>query len=137
MVEEKVGVVRSRLKGTDFDLFFTPTRIVAVKTGSILLWGLLVGGIGQGIAMHLSRKRSQQLRELTIESLVTSDKKNFHVAYENISKVDLKKPSGLAMGKLTVHADVRTLKFILLEKKQFETDKEVIEKVFKDKVALS
>jgi hypothetical protein len=134
MAEEKIGVVRSRLKGNDFDLFFTSTSIVAAKTGSISMWGLLLGGIGQAIAMHFSNKKSQQIRDLTIESLITSDKKNFIVIYENISRVELKKPGGLSAGKLIIDADLQKYKFLLLEKKQFKNNKEIIEKTLGEKV---
>lgn len=137
MAEEKIGVVRSRLGGVDFDLFFTPQRIVAAKTGSVATWGALLGAIGQGIAMHFSKKKSQQLRELTIESIASSDKKNFDILYKNITRSELKKPGGLSTGKLIINTGEKKHKFLLIVKKQFENDKEIIEHCLEDKVTLA
>lgn len=137
MSEEKKGVIRSRLAGVDYDLYFTETRIVAAKTGSVTGWAVMFGALGQGIAMYLSKKRSAQLRELTIESILGSDKKNFVVAYEEITRVELKKPKALSVGKLTINSGEKVRKFLLMEKKQFDSDMDVVTKCLPDKLEIT
>ena len=134
--EEKMGIIRTRLGSEDFDLYFTSTRILAVRIGSIVGWSLLLGAIGQGIALYLSNKKSKQLKELTLESVETSHKRNFSLSYEDILQVELKKP-GLFVGKLTIHTHDKKQKFLLMQKKQYDTDKSIIEKCLKDKLNIS
>ncbi|MBN1575611.1 MAG: hypothetical protein JW913_03610 [Chitinispirillaceae bacterium] len=136
MAEEKIGVVRTKLKGTDFDLYITTERIVAAKTGSVVMWGAFFGAIGQGLAAYFSKKKSAQLRELTIESIATSDKNNFTYALSAIDRAQLKKPGKLSAAALSLDHDGKTTKFTLMEKKQFEQDKEVFEKGLGEKLQM-
>jgi len=135
MAEEKHGVVRARLGTTDFDLFFTNERVIAAKTGGMMGWALALGAIGQAIAAHLSKKKSEQLRDLSLESVVTSDSKNFCISHDDVLRAELKKPKALSVGKLTINTGSKAYKFLLMDKKLFDLDETVIKQCFGDKVA--
>lgn len=137
MAEEKLGMVRTKLGTVDYDLFFTEKRIVAAKTGSTAGWAALIGVIGQIIAMHYSKKKSQQLSQLTIESIMTSDKKNFDIPYEIIDSAEVKKPGALSVGKLILNSNGKKRKFLLTEKKLFDSHQEIFEKCINDKIQAS
>lgn len=136
MSEEKLGVVRCKLGATDYDLFFTPQRVVVAKTGNSLMWAALLGAIGQAIAAHMSKKRSEQLRDLTIESILSADRQNFHIAYEDVVRAQVKKPGGLMAGKLTIDTGAKAHKFILADKKMFVDDHDVVQRCLGSKLVL-
>jgi hypothetical protein len=46
----------------------------------------------------------------------------------------LKKPKGLFAGRFNVNSAAKNYKFVLSQKKEFENDKDVIEKCLKDKL---
>lgn len=137
MAEEKLGMIRTKLGTVDYDLFFTEKRIVAAKTGSTAGWGALIGVLGQLIAMHYSKKKSEQLSKLSIESIMTADKKNFEINYTDIVNAEVKKPGTFSIGKLIINTGVKKHKFLLNEKKLFNEHNEIFQKCLSSKIQAS
>jgi len=135
MSEEKLGMVTSRFGTSDFALFFTPAKIVAAKTGSSLMWASMFGALGQSISSHLAKKKATKLSDLTLDSIVSSNKKNFCINCEDVVRAEVKKPNFFMTGKFIVDTGKKKFKFLLMDKKDFDLAKNVISKSLGDKVA--
>ncbi|KMQ52242.1 hypothetical protein CHISP_0923 [Chitinispirillum alkaliphilum] len=134
MSEERRGIVRAKLGFCDYDLFFTDKRILCAKTGSTGGWNALFGVIGQGIATHMSNKRSEQLEELTLKSIETSDKKNYSLTYEGILRAQLMPKGALSTGKLIINDGTKEFKFIFRDKKKYEENCDIILACLEEKI---
>jgi hypothetical protein len=118
-------------------LYFTTNRLLVTKTASGLAWGAAFGVIGAGIAKHNASKRSESLRELSPDSILSSDKKNYDIQYTAISKVEMKKPSMLSKCVLRVYTiDNKKHFFLLDDKKDFGNQFNLVNSVLSSKLSV-
>jgi hypothetical protein len=75
-------------------LCFTENRLIVSKTGGkgkALGVALAFGAIGSGLAARSEKKKREELKKLTPESVLKADKNNFAIPHSNIVRMEMKK----------------------------------------------
>ena len=118
-------------------LFFTPNRVIVAKSGSTYGWGFAFGAIGEGIAQHAAKKRMEEIKQLSVESILNENKKNFGMSYVEIDKVEIKKPGKLSGAKISFFTNTKKYDFLISEKKDsFDTQVDLIRSMLSSKTIL-
>jgi uncharacterized membrane protein YqgA involved in biofilm formation len=116
-----------------WDLLFTDRRLICarlVNSGSAVLWG---GVIGYGISERMQKKKREELVLKDLDDILVSDKKNFEIPYETISRVELIR--GAFNGKLKIIEDNGNVLKFLIKNKEFEPGFYYLGAVFGDRFA--
>jgi hypothetical protein len=118
MGEEVLGIIDT---GRWYELlFFTQTRIVVAKTTR---GGLgFLGVIGIAVADYSRKKKSDELKKLSLESVLEADKRNFFIPYSSIQKVEMKKRRTVSQINIIVD---QKLDRSMMKKKDKTTGKDV------------
>jgi len=133
-VEKVLGGIEVSKGGTYYGLYFTPNRVIVAKTGgfpwlwAILLVGLLLGAL---IRSRRAKKKFRELSELSSQSILMADKKNFGILYPDITRVEMKK------NKIIILTNREKHKFGILRKKEFEDYVNLIRSVLPNKTFVS
>ena len=130
MQEEIIATIEMKKEQA---LFFTPTRvIVATLVGKGTSTGMKVGlGWAGRIAVSEMRKhRLEELSQVSPESILTADKKNYAIPYEETTKVELGK-------KLRIFAGPKKHEFKLSKGKERENYANALRPVLGDKLFVS
>lgn len=141
MSEEILGTINVRKqKFGGFDQFllcFTPKGIIAAKAGgSGMGTTMAFGAIGTAVRQHAAGKKVEELKELSAESLLTSDKANFEIPYSDVTKVEMKKGGIMTNSMLRVSTPKEEYKFHITEKKLFDDQVNLIRSVLPDKLSM-
>ena len=122
---------------TYYGLYFTPKRAIVAKTAGVpWIWVLVSLFIGALIRGRRAKKRFKELSELSPESILTADKKNFGILYPDITRVEMKK--GTFRSKIEIILTSREKhKFYILKKKEFEDYVNLIRSVLPNKTYVS
>jgi len=89
MSEKVFGIIKVNRGNTRETLFLTPDRVIVARTSGG--FGGMFGGIGAVISEYKGKKKEKEYLELSPESVLTADKKNFAIPKSEITKVELKK----------------------------------------------
>jgi hypothetical protein len=79
------------------NLYFTSNRVIVAMLGkedSLIWWGLggLIGGfIGGAVAAEKVKRRFEEYKNLSSESILKADIKNFAIPYAEVTKIETKK----------------------------------------------
>ncbi len=126
--EQITGVIEGCKHGFPagtYTLFITAQRIIAAKTGGITAnltgagaaTGGIVGGLlGAGIDAHTRGKMSKKTAEyysMSMEQMLTKNKKNFAMYLANIQSVELKAPGFLGQGEIKFRVGGKDKRFML------------------------
>jgi hypothetical protein len=141
MGEEILGTIyagKQKFSGVDqFLLCFTPKRIIVAKAGgSGLGTAVAFGGIGAAVRMRAASKRARDLKKLSVESLMKTDKANFEIPYSDITKVEMKKGGMMTASVLRVSTLKDEYKFNPVEKKLFDEQVNLVRSVLSDKLSI-
>jgi len=122
---------------TYYGLYFTPKRVIVAKTAGVpWIWVLVSLFIGALIRGRRAKKRFKELSELSSESILTADKKNFGILYLDITRVEMKK--GTFRSKIEIILTSREKhKFYILKEKEFEDYVNLIRSVLPNKTYVS
>lgn len=60
------------------------------------------------------------MKKLSVESILTADKKNFDIPYIEVNKVEMKKPGMLSGGIIKIFTNTKKYQFVLQNKKSYE-----------------
>lgn len=141
MNEQILGFIKCEAMGKYYDLYFTSNRMIAAKTASPIGWfiafGAIVGAIGAGIAKLTAKKRSEQLKNLSAESIFKADKKNFEIPYAEITKVEMKKAGIISEAKISIFTHTKKYVFIMWKKKEFDAYESLVRSVLPDRLSIS
>lgn len=138
-VEKVLGGIEVAKGTTYYGLYFTPNRAIVAKTGgfpwlwAILLVGLLLGAL---IRSRRAKKKFRELSELSSQSILMADKKNFGIPYPDITRVEMKKRSFLR-SKIDILTSREKHEFYILRKKEFEDYVNLIRSVLPNKTFVS
>ena len=140
MSEEIKGFIKTMAVGLGnqyCDLYITTNRLIVAKTGSTLGWSVAFGAVGGAIAQHGAKKRAEALRELSPESILSADKKNYDISYATISKVEMKKPGMLSGGQIRIFttSDKKHV-FAIQDKKAFDDYVNLVNSVLSTKLSV-
>lgn len=94
--------------GTYYALFFTSRRLIAAKVG-----GQLKDMLGP-VALREYAEKAEELKEVSIESVLKADKDNFEIPYTDITHIEVKK----AGWKDKLVSDMRTIGTITIKEKE-------------------
>ncbi|MCK4474748.1 50S ribosomal protein L32, partial [Candidatus Bathyarchaeota archaeon] len=133
-VEKVLGGIEVSKGETYYGLYFTPNRVIVAKTaGFPWLWAILLVGIllGALIRSRRAKKKFKELSELSSQSILTADKKNFGILYPDITRVEVKK------NKIIILTNREKHKFGILRKKEFEDYVNLIRSVLPNKTFVS
>jgi len=135
-------------------LCFTPGRIIVAEMGSFTPvgnWKVSDFFLGsrkwrlsklnsplRAEAREKAVTRAGQLGRLPVESMIESDKANFHIAFEEIVKVQMMRPNQI-MGTawLTIITKTQKYQFGILNKDDFDNQSDLIRSVLNDKLTIS
>lgn len=122
MTEEIHGVIENCMGniGRNINLFFTSNRVIVAKTGNTFAWQYAFGAVGGIIEKKAIQKRSEEMKKLSVESILTADKKNFDIPYIEVNKVEMKKPGMLSGGIIKIFTNTKKYQFVLQNKKSYE-----------------
>ena len=133
-----IGVMRPAFARTIYEtLFFTPDRVIVARTSGGL--GTLFGGIGAGIEAYRGAKKAEEMRKLSLESVLTADKHNYAISNSEITKVELRKKwTGI---KINIETKDKTGKWTctgIPEKKKVKLEdyENILRPVFGDKLSV-
>lgn len=106
------------------------------KIGGSGLGGLFgVGGVA--VEAYRQKKKKEELEQLSPESILTADKKNFAIPYSEITRVEMKKPGRFSGAKINFVTDKKTHKFVLRQKKElFDNSTNLVRSVLSDKLSI-
>lgn len=148
-VEKVLGGIEV-VKDYRYGLYFTPNRAIVAKTGGVrwywLLLVIILGGIILGLILALiiaaiigrrSKKKFKELSELSSESILTADKKNFGILYPDITRVEMKKRTFLRSKIEIILTSGEKHEFYILKKKEFEDYVNLIRSVLPNKTYVS
>jgi len=138
MSEKILGIIMGRRLrgGILYALYFTSSRLIAAKTVNTTLWGFL-WPIGDHIALNKAKKRSEELKKLSFESILKADKKNFEIPYAEITKVEMKKARVLSVPEISIFTHTQKYEFVIWEKKEFDAHESLVRSVLPDKLSIS
>ena len=122
MEEEILGVIERAESGRGrlYTLYMTSTRFVGINLGSPGMAYLAGGIVGAALSQRAAGKRAEQYRNVSLESQLRSDKKNFSIPYEAVNEVVLK-PEGLSRATIRITGAGEKIK-LALPKKQGSFD---------------
>ncbi|MFX0117440.1 MAG: hypothetical protein ACFFB3_23030 [Candidatus Hodarchaeota archaeon] len=130
--EEIVGVLEVPAQ----NLYFTSGRVIVAKIGGSGLLGLF-GAAGVAAEAYRQKKKKEELEQLSPESILTADKKNFAIPYSDIIRVEMKKPGRFSAAKIDFVTNGKTHKFILLQKKEsFDNFTNLVRSVLPDQLSI-
>jgi len=93
MSEEILGRIEVAYKRDNlFNLVFTSKRIIVARLSSALL------------GLFETRKRQEEYGGTSAESILKADEMNFAIPYEEVVKVEMKRPSTFSRGKIKILA---------------------------------
>lgn len=140
MNEEILGLIKCEALGKYYDLYFTSNRMIAAKTASPIGWfiafGAIGGAIGAGIAKLTAKERSEQLKNLSAESIFNADKKNFEIPYAEITKVEMKKAGVISDAKISIFTHAEKHVFLIWKKKEFDAHESLVRSALPDKLSI-
>lgn len=91
-----------RITRSIWHLIFTNRRIIAVQTGAAQdVIAFAFGAIGQAIAHRDSKKKSQKIKELTIEQILASEYTKQIYPYDTIESL-IVKPTRIVASKIVI-----------------------------------
>lgn len=146
-VEKVLGGIEV-IKDYYYGLYFIPNKVIVAKTGGVRWYwlllliiftfplGLLLAPIIVIIVRHRAKKKFKELIELSSESVLRSDKKNFGILYLDITRVEMKKKR-LLRNKITIFTSRQKHEFHILSKKEFEDYVNLIRSVLPNKTYVS
>ena len=122
-------------------LFFTKNRLIVAK---LLSGAEMMGSItsdmasgGFGSPKKVMKKRREAYEKMSPEEIVSADEENLAITYNEISKVEVKKPGLLSGTKIKVSTLEKTHEFTLKEKKQlFDERVDFLRSILSDKVSV-
>ena len=122
MEEEILGVIERAESGRGrlYTLYMTSTRFVGINLGSPGMAYLAGEIVGAALSQRAAGKRAEQYRNVSLESQLRSDKKNFSIPYEAVNEVVLK-PEGLSRATTRITGAGENIK-LALPKKQGSFD---------------
>ena len=123
------------LKGSNhIDMYITTNRIIIAKVGSNLGWTLAFGVVGSVAANRSAEKKSSQLSQLSPESILKADKKNYDIKNNEIIEIEFKKPGALSTGKITIktHNDIH--KFVFKNKDEYNKNIDLFTRIYSSRV---
>jgi len=135
-VEEIYSRIKCIKNGNQIEMYITTNRIIIAKTGNNLGWTLAFGMVGSLAAQHSADKKSNQLSQLTPESVLKSNKKNFDIQNNEIIEIEIKKPGTLSPGKITLKTHDSTYKFIFKDKEEYTKNINLFERLYKNKLII-
>ena len=133
MSEEIFGIIETDVYFGRALLFFTTERVVVAKIGT--LKSFLVGGaLGVAIKKHKGVKKYEQLGDVPPEDILGNDKNNFEIRYDKITSVEMKKPSMLLRGYISLSTLEKEYKFWMTKKKEFKDQLKLVRSVLPVKI---
>ena len=118
MSEEIIGIINKCITktGRHVDIFLTTNRIIVAKYGNYLASTLAFGIVGSAISNRSAKKKSEELRKLSADSILNADDKNYDIPYSEITKVKMNKPGMLKGGRIEIVAISKEHVFGMLDK---------------------
>jgi len=145
----EVGKGTTYVRATYYGLYFTPNRAIVAKTAGVrwywLLLVIILGGIILGLILALviaaiigrrSKRKFKELSEVSPESILTADKKNFGIPYPNITRVEMKRRTFFA-NKIKIFTRWKKHEFGIVEKGESENYVNLIRSVLPNKTYVS
>lgn len=132
--EEIFSVIKCMKGSTTLNIYFTKNRIIVAQIGSNLGWTLAFGAVGGLIAQSSIDKKADKMSQLTPESILNSNKKNFEIRNNDITEIGIKKPGRLSAGKITILTNDKKYKYIFKDKNEFSNNIDLIDKVYGTKI---
>jgi len=135
-----IEVFKHRKGGQDFLLLcFTPSRVIVAKVGRFnsLAWAFLLG-LGNVFFFPLARRRArataEQVTRLPVDSILKADKTNFEIVYEDVNKVEMKRPGAIIGWPITITTGTTKHVFGILQKNEFEAQWKLVRSVLGSKL---
>ncbi len=119
------------------------------------LTGAIVGGgigaaVGAKLVEELTKslketdlKEPRSLDEVSVEEILATNEKNYAIPYEEIEKIEMRKPTSELESKfltgviLINHKDNKIQKFTVADKQDFDECKEIIEKLLSSRLEIA
>ncbi len=123
MEEQYLGGLESgRMKKgfvAGYGIYATNLRIIGVKTRKALAKGLVGAAIGGVAGAYIGMKLSTDQSVKMIQEL--EERKDFEVSKQNVSRVELKKPSIWRRGHIVItQVTAEAIKVLIVQKKDFQ-----------------
>jgi len=115
----------------DFDLLFTNERIICAVTANSGGAALLGGWIGYAISKSGKGKARERYQSMTIEEIMSSDKKNFAIPYDSVEWVRVNQVLGNAGLGIKWSGGTTGFNF---PRKQVDIAKRMVDMYFKGKL---
>jgi hypothetical protein len=122
--EEIVGRIEATKKAMmDFpaELFFTSHRVaVAVLLSGGGMFGSAFSDTFSGGFTRfsdLAKKKREEYEKLSVDDILAADKKNYAIPYEEILKVEMKKPGTFSGIKMKISTGTKKHEFVFKKKK--------------------
>ena len=116
-------------------LFFTSNRVIIARTGgtaSRVAMQSALGTLGMLAQQRREAKKKEELSKLTPESILSADKKNFGIPYEEITKVEFFKK--MLWRKVRITTGTGKYEYYVAESKKQPEYVNTLRKVLGDKV---
>ena len=116
-------------KGEQYDLYFTDSRLVAIRMGSRPIGGGFgVAGMlaERAIKNHLANKKRERMDPLSLDEMLANEKKNYQITYDSIRS--LKLVSGLMQKAIEVKYGTDEKKRYALKKDSLDVLKTTLPK---------
>jgi len=108
-----------------YGIYATNRRIIGIKSRKGVVGRLLLGGITVGILDKLGAKITRDESAKMIEEL--DKKKDFEISKEQVSQIEIKKPSFMSRGHLTITLKSgEDVKVLVGGKKEFEQTRDLM-----------
>jgi len=102
-----------------YGIYATNLRIIGVKTRKALAKGLVGAAIGGVAGAYIGMKLSTDQSVKMIQEL--EERKDFEVSKQNVSRVELKKPSIWRRGHIVItQVTAEAIKVLIVQKKDFQ-----------------
>lgn len=134
MILGVVDGVKGGRPPSNWSLFVTPERMISAMVGrSGLRAALEFGGILTAKAR--ARRRTEKLRNLPIENVLTAHKNNHDIRYSQAWKTEMEKTSIVSAGKLQIRTATDEYEFLLMDEERYREHADLLQSVLEEKLS--
>ena len=131
MIEEIIEAIETNDRKM---LYFTSNRVIVASIGGRVL-SATFGLLGALAEAQMRAKKKEQLQKLTPESILTADKSNFALPYNEVGTIEISKK--MLGRKVRIISGTQKHEFWMAKPKEYEEYVNILRPVLGDKLVVS